>query len=543
MFPNPKEFLDEMHKRDLRVTLNDHPADGIAPYEDCYNEICSKLDLKESAEKKDPIPFEAADKKFLDAYFEIALRKLEDDGVDFWWVDWQQGEISAARGVDPLWVLNHFHFMRNARNGRALTFSRYAGPGSHRYPVGFSGDTVVTWESLDFQPEFTATSSNIGYGWWSHDIGGHMNGYKDDELETRWVQLGVFSPVLRLHSNNNPWNSKEPWRYNAEANLIQKDALRLRHRLIPYLYSMNVRSARDNEPLIQPVYWEYPKIGEAYSAKNTFFFGSELFVAPVTSPRSTSTKRAKTRAWLPPGRHVDLFSGAVYDGDREVHLYRTLDEYAVFGREGSIIPLDGSSHPSNGGKNPPSLEIIVIVGADNTFSLHEDDGSGSDVTAVDFKTTTITYNQSQGVLRISSQSTEPRSLTIKFLALDPKTTIKTLIDATPAVTKTTKDTSGTLISLTNPLPPTSTLEILLGTNPQLAPTNASAHVFKILDEAQMDYNTKSAVWGALSAEVAFSNRVSRLQALGLEEDLRGAVLEVVCADFRGGGPLEILGGE
>ena len=98
-------------------------------------------------------------------------------------------------GLDPLWMLNHFHFLDNARDGkRPMTFSRYAGPGSHRYPVGFSGDTVVTWESLQFQPYFTSTASNIGYGWWSHDIGGHMGGYKDDELEGRWVSAGrIFS--------------------------------------------------------------------------------------------------------------------------------------------------------------------------------------------------------------------------------------------------------------------------------------------------------------------------------------------------------------
>ena len=90
-------------------------------------------------------------------------------------------------------MLNHYHYLDNARGGkRPLTFSRYAGPGSHRYPVGFSGDSIVTWESLNFQPYFTSTASNIGYGWWSHDIGGHMLGYRDNELALRWVQLAYF---------------------------------------------------------------------------------------------------------------------------------------------------------------------------------------------------------------------------------------------------------------------------------------------------------------------------------------------------------------
>ena len=147
-------------------------------------------------------------------------------------------------GIDPLWMLNHFHFLDSARDGkRPLTFSRYAGPGSHRYPVGFSGDTLITWASLDFQPYFTATASNIGYGWWSHDIGGHMFGGKDDELATRWVQLGVFSPILRLHSSLSPFNTKEPWRFGPEARAVMTEFLRLRHRLVPYLHTMNHRAA------------------------------------------------------------------------------------------------------------------------------------------------------------------------------------------------------------------------------------------------------------------------------------------------------------
>ena len=98
---------------------------------------------------------------------------------------------------------------------RPLTFSRYAGPGSHRYPVGFSGDTdrdlgIARRSSR----QFTATASNIGYGWWSHDIGGHMFGYRNEELEARWYQLGAFSPINRLHSSNSPFSGKEPWNFN-----------------------------------------------------------------------------------------------------------------------------------------------------------------------------------------------------------------------------------------------------------------------------------------------------------------------------------------
>lgn len=184
----------------MKVTLNDHPADGVRAFEDVYPEFAAYMGVDQ--EKGEPVLMDFTNRKLLEGYFKYVYEKIEKkDGVDFWWIDWQQGTNTAIPGLDPLWMLNHYHTMHSQKkDGKGLIFSRYAGPGSHRYPVGFSGDTVITWESLDFQPYFTATASNIGYGWWSHDIGGHMMGYKNDELSLRWLQLGVFSPIMRLHS-------------------------------------------------------------------------------------------------------------------------------------------------------------------------------------------------------------------------------------------------------------------------------------------------------------------------------------------------------
>ena len=268
LFPDPEKFLTALHERKLKVTLNDHPADGVQNYEELYPAMADAM--AHSTEHKDPIHFDITDRSFLNAFFDVLHRPLEDQGVDFWWVDWQQGSHSRIPGIDPLWVLNHFHFVDNKlHHKRPLTFSRYAGPGSHRYPVGFSGDTIVTWDSLAFQPEFTATASNIGYGWWSHDIGGHMFGGKDDELSTRWVQLGCFSPILRLHSSSSQWTRKEPWTYGPEAEIVMTKFLRFRHRLLPYLYTMNAASATEGTPLVRPMYWTYPEHEDAYEVPTT----------------------------------------------------------------------------------------------------------------------------------------------------------------------------------------------------------------------------------------------------------------------------------
>lgn len=228
LFPDPERFLNELHKRGLKTTLNVHPADGIRAFEDAYPAVAKRLSLNTTIEE--PALFDMSNEDFRKAYFEEVHHPLEKQGVDFWWIDWQQGTEGQ---IDPLWLLNYYHFKDITREGNnSVILSRYAGPGSHRFPIGFSGDTVTTWASLAFQPYFTSTASNIGYSWWSHDIGGHMLGYHDEELALRWLQFGVFSPINRLHSSNSPFQSKEPWGYSLEIAESMKVYLRLRHKFI-----------------------------------------------------------------------------------------------------------------------------------------------------------------------------------------------------------------------------------------------------------------------------------------------------------------------
>ncbi|MDC7241489.1 MAG: glycoside hydrolase family 31 protein, partial [Spirochaetales bacterium] len=156
LIPDPEGLLKELHNRNYRVTLNLHPASGVRAYEDAYPEMARALGV--DPESESTLPLRLEDREFLNAYFRYLHHPLEDQGVDFWWVDWQQGSVSSRPGMDPLWLLNHYHCEDMEKRGKTpLILSRYAGPGSHRYPVGFSGDTVISWESLAFQPYFTST--------------------------------------------------------------------------------------------------------------------------------------------------------------------------------------------------------------------------------------------------------------------------------------------------------------------------------------------------------------------------------------------------
>ena len=204
-----------------------------------------------------------------------------------------------------------------------------------------------------------------------------MNGIKDDELAVRWLQFGVFSPIMRLHSTNNEFNGKEPWRYNEIAERIMKNYLRLRHRMIPYLNVMNLRANQEGIPLIQPMYYQHPMESSAYLVPNQYYFGEKLIVCPITAPRDKHTGMGKFTAWLPEGMWIDFFTGMIYLGGRHIDLYRDIENIPVLAKAGNIVPLDGRK-TGNALSNSEQLEIRVFTGDSGEFSLWEDDSDASE---------------------------------------------------------------------------------------------------------------------------------------------------------------------
>ncbi|OAA51553.1 Glycoside hydrolase, family 31 [Metarhizium rileyi] len=569
LFPNPKAFIEALHERKLKTSLNEHPAEGIASYEDMYSAMAKALGFDTS--NKDTIPFDCADPRFLKAYFDILIKHLEDTGTDFWWIDWQQGPYSRVSGLDPLWLLNHFHFLHNEqlqagrepaadrdRGGggrRPIIFSRYAGPGSQRYPVGFSGDTIVTWESLNFQPEFTATASNIGYGWWSHDIGGHMRGIRDDHLTSRWVQLGVFSPIMRLHSTKTRWVCKEPWRLPGGSGQGPQDVvakfMRLRHRLIPYLHTMNARAADEGQPLVQPMYWEYPDREEAYKVPNQYLFGTEMMVAPITTPQNPSTRTGKVRAWLPPGRYVDLFTGVVYQGNRFLWLSRTLDNLPVLLRQGAIVPLDANPEPGNGCDNPDALEVVLVIGADGVFELMEedDDEACRSRRPVVWHKTIISFTQETGTLTIhpgeAHRVPRARRWSIRLLGYRPDASpiidVRVMTNPQQHLTLPPRnplqdDSQRGLLIDVGEIPPGGNAIVKFGPDVELSTNDPLALADPIVFAAQIPYETKAAIDDILAPRgVSAAVRASQVDATDMDADLKLVLKELLLADDGGGG--------
>ncbi|MGN1479044.1 MAG: TIM-barrel domain-containing protein, partial [Acutalibacteraceae bacterium] len=355
----------------LHITVNLHPSMGVRWFEDKYGDFAEFMGIDPKSKKQ--IEFDLSDKKFIEGYFKFLHHPYEKDGVDFWWIDWQQGRHSQVEGLDPLWALNHYHSLDIKRDGkRPLILSRYAGAGTHRYPLGFSGDTAIYKSVLKFQPYFTSTASNIGYSWWSHDIGGHRGGVHDEELYLRWLQFGVFSPINRLHSTSNELMGKEPWNYSAPIHHYAAEALRLRHRLIPYIYSMNYRCAFLGETLIKPMYYEHPDDEWAYKCGSQYYFGSEMIVAPIFNKTDKRTSAAWVDVTLPEGEFTDIFTGTVYKGGQKIRMFRDIDSIPMLAKPGAIIPLD-SGELSNDCSLPEEIETLVFNGS-GSFDMYEDDG-------------------------------------------------------------------------------------------------------------------------------------------------------------------------
>lgn len=541
LFPDPPAFGKALHDRGLKITLNDHPHGGVHHHEDLYETMAQAIGHDTS--KKAPILFNPTDPKFMDAFLSVLHRSLEKDTCDFWWIDWQQGPISRIPGLDPLWLLNYFHFQDHVNQngeGKGIIFSRYAGPGSHRYPVGFSGDSIRTWESLRFQPEFTATASNIGYGWWSHDIGGHMDGIRDDEMATRWYQYGVFSPIFRLHSSNSQWTSKEPWKFRPEHCQAMEHIMQFRHRMIPYLHTANLLGG--HVPIVRPMYWEYPAREEAYHKPNEYFFGPSMIVAPIVEKRNPDTNLASVNVWVPPGRHVDIFTGSVYDGDGEIQMYRSLETIPVLAPEGAIIPLDADTLPQNGCKNPSSLEVLVVVGKDGEFTILEDpsDDVDADIPTVNGDATnhrkiTLDYKQSTGRLRVSESD---KTWKFKFISVttvpsvlqvrvgDVLTNCRVYVENSP-------NTPGLVVQIPGPQSNTTVeVDITLGPDPQLSVLDRSSHLIKWLLDVQMEFSMKDKILAAVEGKKTLASKIGGLMSLGLGTHYTGPLVELLTGDSR-----------
>ncbi len=366
LFPEPTKLVNYLHSKGIRIGLNVNPIEGFYPVDAYYEQACKYL----QPDSNGVIPFNVYDAKTLDVYLKVFIHPLDTFGIDFFWIDWFNRER-----VDELFFLKHYHFydmMRDYKR-RPMVYGYSASIAAHRYPVLYAGKATVSWKTLKALPFYNGKATNIGVTWWSHDIGGYFYGTEDNELYERYIQLGTFSPILKLSADVGRFYKREPWRWDKKTYAIAQDYLQLRHRLIPYLYSEAYKYYKNGIPLIQPIYYRYPELYDDSLYRNEYYFGSQFFICPITTKKELVMNRVIQKFFLPEGIWYDFVTGKKFPGGHKYVSFFRDEDYPVFAKAGAIIPMANNSNLND--TNPPKdMEIHIFPGQSNNYKLYEDDG-------------------------------------------------------------------------------------------------------------------------------------------------------------------------
>ena len=416
LFPDPADAVRGYLKDEagLVVLANIHDDDGVVASEDRHAAVVAAMGLPETT---GDVPFELCNNSaYALALEDAVLLPLEAQGIDYWWIDWQQGGALGGCAGDrqnpTIWTarLRSTDHARRGSTKRGLVLSRWGGLGSHRYPVGFSGDVAtVDWHTLAYQPYFSATAANVAYGFWSHDVvsPGFEGGASTDALEvyTRWVQWAAYSGVIRSHDRglsagdcdetfpatrtSDACGVVEPWGVPAKPYFAAiRAALQRRAALVPYAYTLAREAYDAGLGPLRPLYYEFPRLDAAYGCSPEdcqYFFGPDLVVAPVVAPASGAAGfLAPKRLWIPPGVWVEETSGRVFEGAADGSTYErrsySLAETPVLVRGGAVVPtLPPPRHGDSigaAGRPYAALVFSIYPGADRgSAKVYEDDGA------------------------------------------------------------------------------------------------------------------------------------------------------------------------
>lgn len=303
----------------------------------------------------------------MNLYATYGYRSFISLGVDSMYIDYNN-----SKDNNSLALFNHYLFAMYGilLNKRGVVLSRNSDLAVHRDSIIFTGRTHVDWETLSILPYYQMSASNNGISYVASAIGGYYGGVETFELYIRYIQLGVFSTFLILASDYSKYYKREPWRWNvAEAEIIRK-YLKMRYQLIPYLYTESYIYSKSGSPIIQPLYYKYPKIYDEPLYRNQYFFGSEMLVCPITKRKNLVMDRVVQRMFIPEGVWYELESGKKYIGNKYYMSFYKDEDYPVFCREGAIVPL--SMEDST--EIPVNMEILVFPGMDGNYLMYEDDG-------------------------------------------------------------------------------------------------------------------------------------------------------------------------
>ncbi|RDC58330.1 DUF5110 domain-containing protein [Pedobacter chinensis] len=416
LIPNPSILLKEFKDDGLHITLNDHPHDGIRPHEEQYAPFMKAMGADTT--NQNTLLFNAGDKKYMDNFFKYALQPSEKIGVDFWWLDWQQDYVMpfvlGYPNVKHLPWLNYLYFKHSqADDKRGLLFSRWAGWGSQRTPIQFSGDAVASWDMLKFEIPFTSKSSNSGCFFWAHDIGGFYGG-RDAELYVRWSQFGLTNSSLRIHSVSDENLDRRPWLWGKQAEDALRIVYRLRSQLMPYIYTSVWQSHKESVPLIRGMYIDYPENKEAYINDQQYLFGDLLLAAPIVSPGKGEKLVGIQKVWFPDGDvWFNIFNNEKFEGGQTKEVSSDIYQTPLFVKGGYPLLMQ----PYKERMASATLDTLVIkcypgiINKQQTYTLYEDDGISNEYKNDMQSFTKLGYTQKSNAALVNISAVEGKGYT------------------------------------------------------------------------------------------------------------------------------------
>lgn len=348
----------------VKFGLTINPELPIYPKDPLFNTLSNAINNYDNKY----LSFIPLNNNTISIYLNTVISNLKSTGINIFNIDYNN-----EKDKQGLFLLNHYHYVIANLNEVGVILSRNPGIAPHRYPIIYSGQTRVSWDTLKALPTYNNSAANLGITWHAHAIGGYYGGIEDDELYLRYIQFGVFNPIFILAGDTGKYYKREPWKWNQLNLSVIRTYMQLRNKLIPYIYNEGYNYHEYGVPLIQPLYYKYPKIYDEPNYVNQYFFGSRIMISPIIKKKNIEMNRVVQRIFIPSGTWYDYFSGKKFAGNKYyVNFYKD-EDYPIFVKEGSIIPMsldDTSDLPRN-------MEIQIFPaenGLYSSYELYEDDG-------------------------------------------------------------------------------------------------------------------------------------------------------------------------
>jgi alpha-glucosidase len=279
-----------------------------------------------------------------------------------------------------------------------ITRAGYAG--YQRYTTMWTGDNTATWEALSLSIPMFETLGLSGVSFVGADIGGFI-GRSDGELLTRWYQVGFLAPFCRNHKEVNGYDG-EPWRFGKYYEDIIRKYLKLRYRLLPFLYTELEESARTGVPLFRPLLLNYQQDANTLNIDDQFMIGSDLLVAPIVRRDLTSRM-----VYLPQGTWVDYWTGKRINGGSMIRVEAPLETVPMFVRAGAIIPMGPEmNYVGEKPSDPITFAIYPDDSGEAATALYEDDGVSPSYKQGVSRRTRVTASRSAGVVQVNIDAPE-----------------------------------------------------------------------------------------------------------------------------------------